>query len=244
MNISTHQLYQYWQNQILNQLGLVRWAGFDTEVIDLNMAEIEQSLDFTPTIIFDKPNQPDDNHVGNNTEAISAFDVPIYLDKLNGDLDNKDTLNQEATKNSNLINYIDKIHLQMAVFEKWIIITDLAILQDDIAQKLLWQNLLKYLHLTPYDFTFPIVQENILYGLNHSAPQMCTDTLALAFFKGKICALTQDKNRQIGALTTLPEALNQKTIHLFPTLEMMLSDFQQKRVFWHQLKDIFNQNKE
>lgn len=238
MNLPISYLHQHWQNQILDQLGIVRWVDFHTAVIELDINELEKSLVFSPPIIHDI-----DIKITSVLETQDNIDEPIYLDKLNN-TPAAETLtvpDTEVAFTENLENtavVIDKFHLQILVFQDWIILADLAVLREDGQQQLLWQNLSCYLHLTPDDFIFPIVTQNNGYYLNHKNQQMCTDLLALALFDGKICALNQDKIHQIGCVTPLPEVFNNKAIYPLPYLQSMLNDFEQKRLFWHTLKGI------
>lgn len=253
MNISPTHRYQYWQNQILDQLGIVRWVDFHTPIIELDINELEKSLDLAVSPIIHEHEIADDTTSDYEAELQTAiseitpddsyFDELIYLDTLEKNattvvdfLDN--TTDNQAVETANIGIVIDKFHLQMAVFENWIIVADLAVLQHHAEQQSLWQNLLNHLHLTPHDFVFPIVTQNLSYNLNQSDQQMCTDILASAFFDGKICALSQEQPRQIGMVTALPTVLQNKQIHHFPSLASMLNDFQQKRAFWHQLKGV------
>lgn len=242
MNLPSSYLHQYWQNQILDQLGVVRWVDFHAEVIELDITELEKSLNFQPVIINQiDADKSDDVNFAIITPQDTEYDEPFYLDKSTNSLENFSEIDgSEQVQNANIGVAIDKFHLQMVVFENWIIVADVAVLQENHTQLSLWQNLLNQLHLTPQDFVFPMVMQNATYDLNHKNQKMCTDILALASFEGKICALTQDKSRQVGTLTTLPDVLKEKQIHAFPSLEIMLNNFQQKRIFWHQLKGVFN----
>lgn len=238
MKIQTDYIHQYWQNQILTQFGITRWACFDTSIIELNIENLAESLDFSPAILPNLAEQQSADTLQIIAENVT-IDEPIYLDKLDNIVTVDESNTVVLTNDDEIVNkgvVIDKFHLQMAVIQDWIIVADMKVLLNDTKQQSLWQNLLNHLHLTPDDLIFPIVWQAEQYALSYNNQQMCTNFIALAMFKGKVCALNQTKNHKIGCVTPLPDVLEDKQIHTFPTLENMLNDFQQKRAFWQQLK--------
>lgn len=234
LNPQDNQHYQIWQNQPLAELGVTRWASQDSPVIELTLEQLADSLEpFFEPIDWQKTNDEPHN------EAFFYLDEPHHdsyqINELADDeIDEPDV---------NTAKIIDKFSLQALIFRDWIILADTDVLIKNDKQLQLWQNIAKNLHLTPQDFTFPLLShQSDGFVSMMTQEQMCTDVLALAMFEGFVCRFNQNnvnqKNnapRKIGCVTPLPNVFNTLEIKSLVSLNTMLKNSKQKGIFWQSL---------
>ncbi|ELA08606.1 hypothetical protein MOMA_08591 [Moraxella macacae 0408225] len=237
--------YQYWQNQLLAEMGIDRWALQTADVIELGVDELAESLAPLSKSNLSKPKLQEvslaktapslpnpDETTDHDTfdKTAKRFERFEYFEPTGNE-----PTDRELAKNPSKVvvsaNVVDAFGLQMAVFADWVLIVDMAVLNQHEKQHKLWQSLLANLRLKAYDFQFPFISQAL-------ADQMCTDMIALATFAGMLHAIypnTQQKPKLLH-LTALPALFAKTPFDASYDLAVMLDDFRQKRDFWQTIQ--------
>ncbi|WP_394261893.1 hypothetical protein [Moraxella boevrei] len=232
--------YQYWQNQLLAEMGIDRWALQTAEVIEIGLDELAESLMpfFQNNELQNKPFQKQ-THQNNEIQA----NLPNTIKNIANEnrferfepLDNEQRSGQTVENNPSAVivtaNVVSSFALQMAVFEEWVLMVDMAVISRHEPQHKLWQSLITTLGLTPKDFYFPLISQDF-------DNEMCTDVIALATFAGTVNAIypNPEQKPKLLSLTALPSLFANTSFDANYHLATMLNDFQQKRKFWQTIQ--------
>ena len=255
------QQYDAWQSEILAQMGVTRWVRQDCPVKtfdNLEDFEVVSSYQAVETLAA-MPQQlqpaqtgltselapidttPDFNHpviaddaVGSVAElpptSLADFhphDSPLPYDS---PLKSDPAPNNEQLSDELLTASFD---VQAIVVGEWTLVVDSHFLQTDSRQHQLWQQIIGGLKASPHFFNFPLLTDS--QHLPKATVQLMSSyPMAVAGFSGFLYRINQG-NPKVGALTPLPDCLDEQPIQRLPYLLDMLDDYRLKRQLWQLL---------
>lgn len=249
-SISQTDVYQVWQNQLLNTLGITRWVHQQSSVENVDVVQLLSA--------FEKPiNLEYSSEVVSQTTSVTVVQ-PAMIDDIDENSDNyfvdnyqqlpnyyvfSDDIDQHLSVNNSITEKITQVvvpfQLQAMIVKNWILLADSKQLSENIAEAQLWQTICQNLNGTLQLFNFPLIlsQETIA---DKYIEQMSSFMLAVASFRGFVCRMKQQMKSQplqvidcqMGAVTPLVGCLATQNIQRLPYLSEMLQDRQQKRQFW------------
>ena len=116
---------------------------------------------------------------------------------------------------------------------EWTLVVDSRFLQTDSRQHQLWQQIIGGLKASPHFFNFPLLTDS--QHLPKATVQLMSSyPMAVAGFSGFLYRINQG-NPKVGALTPLPDCLDEQPIQRLPYLVDMLDDYRLKRQLWQLL---------
>lgn len=123
--------------------------------------------------------------------------------------------------------------VQAIVVGEWTLVVDSHFLQTDSRQYQLWQQIISGLKSSPHFFNFPLLTDS--QHLPKATVQLMSSyPMAVAGFSGFLYRINQG-NPKVGALTPLPDCLDEQPIQRLPYLLDMLDDYRLKRQLWQLL---------
>ena len=123
--------------------------------------------------------------------------------------------------------------LQAIVVGEWTLVVDSHFLQTDSRQHQLWQQIISGLKASVHFFNFPLLTDS--QHLPKATVQLMSSyPMAVAGFLGFLYRINQG-NPKVGALTPLPDCLDEQPIQRLPYLLDMLDDYRLKRQLWQLL---------
>ena len=123
--------------------------------------------------------------------------------------------------------------VQAIVGGEWTLVVDSRFLQTDSRQHQLWQQIIGGLKASPHFFNFPLLTDS--QHLPKATVQLMSSyPMAVAGFSGFLYRINQG-NPKVGALTPLPDCLDEQPIQRLPYLVDMLDDYRLKRQLWQLL---------
>ena len=116
---------------------------------------------------------------------------------------------------------------------EWTLVVDSHFLQTDSRQHQLWQQIISGLKASVHFFNFPLLTDS--QHLPKATVQLMSSyPMAVAGFSGFLYRINQG-NPKVGALTPLPDCLDEQPIQRLPYLVDMLDDYRLKRQLWQLL---------
>lgn len=123
--------------------------------------------------------------------------------------------------------------VQAIVGGEWTLVVDSHFLQTDSRQQQLWQQIISGLKASVHFFNFPLLTDS--QHLPKATVQLMSSyPMAVAGFSGFLYRINQG-NPKVGALTPLPDCLDEQPIQRLPYLLDMLDDYRLKRQLWQLL---------
>lgn len=123
--------------------------------------------------------------------------------------------------------------LQAIVVGEWTLVVDSHFLQTDSHQQYLWQQIISGFKASVHFFKFPLLTDS--QHLPKATVQLMSSyPMAVAGFSGFLYRINQG-NPKVGALTPLPDCLDEQPIQRLPYLLDMLDDYRLKRQLWQLL---------
>lgn len=123
--------------------------------------------------------------------------------------------------------------VQAIVVGEWTLVVDSRFLQTDSRQHQLWQQIISGLKASVHFFNFPLLTDS--QHLPKATVQLMSSyPMAVAGFSGFLYRINQG-NPKVGALTPLPDCLDEQPIQRLPYLLDMLDDYRLKRQLWQLL---------
>ena len=123
--------------------------------------------------------------------------------------------------------------VQAIVVGEWTLVVDSHFLQTDSRQYQLWQQIISGLKASVHFFNFPLLTDS--QHLPKATVQLMSSyPMAVAGFSGFLYRINQG-NPKVGALTPLPDCLDEQPIQRLPYLLDMLDDYRLKRQLWQLL---------
>jgi len=123
--------------------------------------------------------------------------------------------------------------VQAIVVGEWTLVVDSHFLQTDSRQHQLWQQIISGLKASVHFFNFPLLTDS--QHLPKATVQLMSSyPMAVAGFSGFLYRINQG-NPKVGALTPLPDCLDEQPIQRLPYLVNMLDDYRLKRQLWQLL---------
>lgn len=146
-------------------------------------------------------------------------------DRYSDELFNNEQLNDELLTAS--------FDVQAIVVGEWTLVVDSHFLQTDSRQHQLWQQIISGLKASVHFFNFPLLTDS--QHLPKATVQLMSSyPMAVAGFSGFLYRINQG-NPKVGALTPLPDCLDEQPIQRLPYLVDMLDDYRLKRQLWQLL---------
>lgn len=218
-----------------------------------NFSPIDTTPDFNHPVIADDavdsavelpPASPANSHPHDVTlpnESSLIHDSPLksdpapnndgYSDAGHSDeLFNNEQFNNEQLNDELLTASFD---VQAIVVGEWTLVVDSHFLQTDSRQQQLWQQIISGLKASVHFFNFPLLTDS--QHLPKATVQLMSSyPMAVAGFSGFLYRINQG-NPKVGALTPLPDCLDEQPIQRLPYLVDMLDDYRLKRQLWQLL---------
>ena len=146
------------------------------------------------------------------------------------ELFNNEQLNNEQLNDELLTASFD---VQAIVVGEWTLVVDSHFLQTDSRQHQLWQQIISGFKASVHFFNFPLLTDS--QHLPKATVQLMSSyPMAVAGFSGFLYRINQG-NPKVGALTPLPDCLDEQPIQCLPYLLDMLDDYRLKRQLWQLL---------
>lgn len=123
--------------------------------------------------------------------------------------------------------------VQAIVVGEWTLVVDSHFLQTESRQHQLWQQIISGFKTSVHFFNFPLLTDS--QHLPKATVQLMSSyPMAVAGFSGFLYRINQG-NPKVGALTPLPDCLDEQPIQRLPYLLDMLDDYRLKRQLWQLL---------
>ncbi|OBX60588.1 hypothetical protein A9299_06420 [Moraxella osloensis] len=124
-------------------------------------------------------------------------------------------------------------NVQAIVVGEWTLVVDSHFLQTESRQHQLWQQIISGLKASVHFFNFPLLTDS-QHLPKATVKLMSSYPMAVAGFSGFLYRINQG-NPKVGALTPLPDCLDEQPIQRLPYLLDMLDDYRLKRQLWQLL---------
>lgn len=247
------QQYDAWQNQLLAEMGITRWVSqtcpvktfddldnlellFNPQTLDdalntpLVLASVQADLTSQTTHQPPSSEQATTSHQAVHTNAAVASAPALLIDTPALDTAKAPQQDDDKVINTGAAVSFD---LQAIVVGEWILVVDSHHLQQDERQQQLWQQISRGLRAPLHFFRFPLLDDN--HQLPTATAQLMRSyALAAAGFSGFLFSLNQ-YHPKVGALTQLPDCLEEQPIQRLPYIDEMLDDYRLKRQLWQLL---------
>ena len=164
-------------------------------------------------------------------DLLLPHDSPLKSDPApNNDGYSDERFNNEQISDELLTASFD---VQAIVVGEWTLVVDSHFLQTDSRQHQLWQQIISGLKASVHFFNFPLLTDS--QHLPKATVQLMSSyPMAVAGFSGFLYRINQG-NPKVGALTPLPDCLDEQPIQRLPYLVDMLDDYRLKRQLWQLL---------
>ena len=171
------------------------------------------------------------NHSSLLHDSSLPHDSPLKSDPApNNDGYSDERFNNEQLSDELLTASFD---VQAIVVGEWTLVVDSHFLQTDSRQHQLWQQIISGLKASVHFFNFPLLTDS--QHLPKATVQLMSSyPMAVAGFSGFLYRINQG-NPKVGALTPLPDCLDEQPIQRLPYLLDMLDDYRLKRQLWQLL---------
>ena len=171
------------------------------------------------------------NHSSLLHDSSLPHDSPLKSDPApNNDGYSDERFNNEQLNDELLTASFD---VQAIVGGEWTLVVDSHFLQTDSRQQQLWQQIISGLKASVHFFNFPLLTDS--QHLPKATVQLMSSyPMAVAGFSGFLYRINQG-NPKVGALTPLPDCLDEQPIQRLPYLLDMLDDYRLKRQLWQLL---------
>lgn len=171
------------------------------------------------------------NHSSLLHDSSLPHDSPLKSDPApNNDGYSDERFNSEQLNDELLTARFD---VQAIVVGEWTLVVDSHFLQTDSRQHQLWQQIISGLKASVHFFNFPLLTDS--QHLPKATVQLMSSyPMAVAGFSGFLYRINQG-NPKVGALTPLPDCLDEQPIQRLPYLLDMLDDYRLKRQLWQLL---------
>ena len=171
------------------------------------------------------------NHSSLLHDSSLPHDSPLKSDPApNNDGYSDERFNNEQLSDELLTASFD---VQAIVVGEWTLVVDSHFLQTDSRQQQLWQQIISGLKASVHFFNFPLLTDS--QHLPKATVQLMSSyPMAVAGFSGFLYRINQG-NPKVGALTPLPDCLDEQPIQRLPYLVDMLDDYRLKRQLWQLL---------
>ena len=171
------------------------------------------------------------NHSSLLHDSSLPHDSPLKSDPApNNDGHSDERFNNEQLNDELLTASFD---VQAIVVGEWTLVVDSHFLQTDSRQHQLWQQIISGLKASVHFFNFPLLTDS--QHLPKATVQLMSSyPMAVAGFSGFLYRINQG-NPKVGALTPLPDCLDEQPIQRLPYLLDMLDDYRLKRQLWQLL---------
>lgn len=255
------QQYHAWQSEILAQMGVTRWVRQDCPVktfANLEDFEVVSSYQAVETLAA-MPQQLQPAQTGSTSELAPIattpdFNYPVITDDAvhsvaelppasladfhpyDSSLPHHSPLKSDPAPNNEQLS--DKLltasfDVQAIVVGEWTLVVDSHFLQTDSRQHQLWQQIISGFKTSVHFFNFPLLTDS--QHLPKATVQLMSSyPMAVAGFSGFLYRINQG-NPKVGALTPLPDCLDEQPIQRLPYLVDMLDDYRLKRQLWQLL---------
>ena len=255
------QQYHAWQSEILAQMGVTRWVRQDCPVktfANLEDFEVVSSYQAVETLAA-MPQQLQPAQTGLTSELAPIdtppdFNHPVIADDAVGGvaelppasladfqthdllLPHHSPLKSDPAPNNEQLNdelLTASFDVQAIVVGEWTLVVDSHFLQTDSRQHQLWQQIISGFKASVHFFNFPLLTDS--QHLPKATVQLMSSyPMAVAGFSGFLYRINQG-NPKVGALTPLPDCLDEQPIQRLPYLVDMLDDYRLKRQLWQLL---------
>lgn len=238
-SISQTDIYQIWQNQLLDALGVTRWVSQHSPAIDVSAIDITTLID---NQTFTTPVESVETIATPVVDEVVIVDNPPEIPNyyfFDDDNDEQLSTYSQTTIRQSII--VAPFQLQALIINHWILLADSKILSANLEQSQLWQTIAHNLNGYMQTFDFPLIRHQEILADKY-IQQMSDCLLAVASFQGFICKLQQPAwhtgGYQMGAVTALPDCLAHQNIQSLPTLAEILVDNNQKRQLWTRIREV------
>lgn len=193
---------------------------------------VDSALELPPASLADF--HPHDVALPNDSSL--PHDSPFKSDPApNNDEHSNDGHSDERFNNEQLSDELltASFDVQAIVVGEWTLVVDSHFLQTDSRQQHLWQQIISGLKASVHFFNFPLLTDS--QHLPKATVQLMSSyPMAVAGFSGFLYRVNQG-NPKVGALTPLPDCLDEQPIQRLPYLLDMLDDYRLKRQLWQLL---------
>ena len=255
------QQYDAWQSEILTQMGVTRWVRQDCPVktfANLEDFEVVSSYQAVETLAA-MPQQLQPAQTGSTSELAPIattpdFNYPVITDDAvhsvaelppasladfhphDSSLPHHSPLKSDPAPNNEQLSdelLTASFDVQAIVVGEWTLVVDSHFLQTDSRQHQLWQQIISGLKASVHFFNFPLLTDS--QHLPKATVQLMSSyPMAVAGFSGFLYRINQG-NPKVGALTPLPDCLDEQPIQRLPYLLDILDDYRLKRQLWQLL---------
>ena len=194
---------------------------------------VDSAVELPPASLedFQTHDVPLPNHSSLLHDSSLPHDSPLKSDPApNNDGYSDERFNNEQLSDELLTASFD---VQAIVVGEWTLVVDSHFLQTDSRQQQLWQQIISGLKASVHFFNFPLLTDS--QHLPKATVQLMSSyPMAVAGFSGFLYRINQG-NPKVGALTPLPDCLDEQPIQRLPYLLDMLDDYRLKRQLWQLL---------
>lgn len=193
---------------------------------------VESTVELSPANLANF--QPHDLPLPNYSSLL--HDSPLKSDPAPNNDEHSDAGHSDELFNNEQLNdelLTASFDVQAIVVGEWTLVVDSRFLQTDSRQHQLWQQIIGGLKASPHFFNFPLLTDS--QHLPKATVQLMSSyPMAVAGFLGFLYRINQG-NPKVGALTPLPDCLDEQPIQRLPYLVDMLDDYRLKRQLWQLL---------
>ena len=176
------------------------------------------------------------NHSSLLHDSSLPHDSPLKSDPAPNNDEHSDAGHSDELFNNEQLNdelLTASFDVQAIVVGEWTLVVDSHFLQTDSRQQQLWQQIISGLKASVHFFNFPLLTDS--QHLPKATVQLMSSyPMAVAGFSGFLYRINQG-NPKVGALTPLPDCLDEQPIQRLPYLVDMLDDYRLKRQLWQLL---------
>lgn len=194
---------------------------------------VESAVELAPASLANF--QPHDVALPNHSSLLHDSPLPHDSPLKSDPAPNNDRYSDELFNNEQLNDELltASFDVQAIVVGEWTLVVDSHFLQTDSRQHQLWQQIISGLKASVHFFNFPLLTDS--QHLPKATVQLMSSyPMAVAGFSGFLYRINQG-NPKVGALTPLPDCLDEQPIQRLPYLVDMLDDYRLKRQLWQLL---------
>ena len=194
---------------------------------------VDSAVELPPASLADF--HPHDVALPNHSSLLHDSSLPHDSPLKSDPAPNNDGYSDERFNNEQLNDELltASFDVQAIVVGEWTLVVDSHFLQTDSRQQQLWQQIISGLKASVHFFNFPLLTDS--QHLPKATVQLMSSyPMAVAGFSGFLYRINQG-NPKVGALTPLPDCLDEQPIQRLPYLLDMLDDYRLKRQLWQLL---------
>jgi len=194
---------------------------------------VESAVELSPANLANF--HPHDVALPNHSSLLHDSPLPHPSPLKSDPAPNNDGQSDERFNNERLNDELltASFDLQAIVVGEWTLVVDSHFLQTDSRQHKLWQQIISGFKASVHFFNFPLLTDS--QHLPKATVQLMRSyPMAVAGFSGFLYRINQG-NPKVGALTPLPDCLDEQPIQRLPYLLDMLDDYRLKRQLWQLL---------